>query len=141
VSTKLFNGDTLHTAPLPSSGTILTFIMNILEGYRFNEQPYTWHRNDKLIYHRIVEAFKFGFGMRTRLGDETTPEIEAAIEELLDVIFADKIREKIDDERTFNDTAHYGANGPIALDYGTAHVSILAPNGDSVSLTSTINTV
>lgn len=141
VSTKLYQGDTLYTTPVPSCGSVLAFILNILEGYKFHENSYEYHRGEKLIYHRIVEAFKFGFGMRTRLGDEINAEIVATVRELMSVDFASHIRTFIDDEQTFNDTSYYLANGSVTLDSGTGHISVLAPNGDAVSLTSTINSV
>ncbi len=48
--------------------------------------------------------------------------------------------QQIDDERTYNDPAHYGASGfNIKEQRGTAHTSVLAPNGDAVAVTSTIN--
>lgn len=47
---------------------------------------------------------------------------------------------QIDDHRTWDDPNHYGAvTFGTAKDHGTAHVSVLAPNGDAVAATSTIN--
>jgi gamma-glutamyltranspeptidase/glutathione hydrolase/leukotriene-C4 hydrolase len=88
VAAKLFQGDTLHTTPIPSAGCVLAFILNILEGYKLHEHSYEHHRSDKLIYHRIVEAFKFGFGMRTALGDEISAGVVETVRNLLDVDFA-----------------------------------------------------
>lgn len=139
VSTKLFNGDTLHTTPIPSSGCLITFILNILEGYKLYENSFKYHDENKLIYHRIVEAFKFAFGERTKLGDVLNADVVETVRELQNVDYANRIITFINDEHTFNDTSYYGAKGHVALDYGTAHVSILASNGDAVSLTSTIN--
>lgn len=119
-SSKLFNGDTIHTVPVPSSGSILTFAMNILEGYKFNEQSYEFHREDKLIYHRIVETFKFAFGARTKLGDEINAQVVETLRETGDVEFANQIRSMINDDITSNDTAYYRANGAVVEDHGTS---------------------
>jgi len=139
VSTKLFNGDTLHTTPIPSSGCLITFILNILEGYKLYENSLKYHDENKLIYHRIVEAFKFAFGERTKLGDVLNADVVEAVRELQNVDYANRIITFINDEHTFNDTSYYGTKGSVTPDYGTAHVSILAPNGDAVALSSTIN--
>lgn len=120
ISSKLFNGDTIHTVPVPSSGNILTFAMNILEGYKLNEQSYEYHRQDKLIYHRIVETFKFAFGARTKLGDEINAQVVETLRETGDVEFANQIRSMINDDITSNDTAYYRANGAVVEDHGTS---------------------
>lgn len=53
--------------------------------------------------------------------------------------FAKEIRTKIFDNSTSQDPSYYGANTTQPNDSGTAHISVLAPNGDAVSVTSTIN--
>ncbi|GAB1608084.1 hypothetical protein Ahia01_001092500, partial [Argonauta hians] len=35
--------------------------------------------------------------------------------------------------------SHYNPAAPIVFDAGTSHLSVLAPNGDAVSLTSSVN--
>lgn len=50
-----------------------------------------------------------------------------------------QIRLKINDSSTSNDTAYYGATEFLKSDSGTAHISVIAGNGDAVSLTSSIN--
>lgn len=49
------------------------------------------------------------------------------------------VRKAIEDCETYSDPQHYGTNVTIKDDYGTAHVSVLAPDGSAVSVTSTIN--
>lgn len=61
-SVKLKNGYTIHAGPPPGSGIILAFILRILDGIL--PAP-----NAGLDAHRLVEAFKFGYGERTHLGD------------------------------------------------------------------------
>lgn len=51
------------------------------------------------------------------------------------------IRPKINDEQTVADYKYYGAQFSIEDDHGTAHINVFAPNGDAVSVTSTINNV
>ena len=139
IESKLFNGDSLYTFPLPASGHIITYIMNILSGYNFQDKTLEEHNIDKLFYHRLMEAFKFGFAKRTKIGDEASLEVLKTIAELLDVAHAETIRKSITDDKTFNDFEHYGANTSIVEDHGTGHLSILAPNGDAVAITTTIN--
>lgn len=58
---------------------------------------------------------------------------------LTDVKYAEHIRSLIVDSKTFNDSKHYGAKFAQFDDHGTATVNIMAPNGDAISVTSTIN--
>jgi gamma-glutamyltranspeptidase / glutathione hydrolase / leukotriene-C4 hydrolase len=51
------------------------------------------------------------------------------------------IRNQIDDSKTYNDFDHYGALTANIEDHGTAHISVIAPNGDAIAVTSTINYV
>lgn len=62
VTAHLENNITLYTVPPPGSGVILTLILNILNGMVPNE-------NNITTYQRITEAFKYGYGKRTQLGD------------------------------------------------------------------------
>ena len=48
--------------------------------------------------------------------------------------------DNIDDTTTHNDFEFYGADFYSPDDKGTAHLSVLAPNGDAVAATSTLNT-
>lgn len=134
VSTKVRGGNTVHSAALPGGGTILVHMLNVLDGFHDLEpsDPVTWQR--------VVETFKHAYGIRTRLGDPSfVPGIEALIRNLTDKGYADYIREKIKDDRTYTSYDYYGADFSPSEDHGTAHVSVLAPNGDAIAVTSTIN--
>lgn len=141
IESKLFNNESIFTFPLPTSGHVLSFIINILDGYGFQDHSFEYHQDNKLIYHRVMEAFKFGFAQRSKLGDVKSEDVLKLLDELESREHAESIRKLIDDEKTFNDFEHYGANQSITLDHGTGHISILAPNGDAVAMTSTINSV
>lgn len=131
VSSQLKDNSTFYTYPLPSNGAIMVLIMNLLKEYDL--------KHDALSYHRITEAFKFAYAKRSLLGDEPSDEIKEMMRNLTSVEYADEIRKLINDETTSQDFEYYGAHYENREDQGTAHISILMPNGDAVSVTSTIN--
>lgn len=59
---RIFNGKRIYSSPLPGSGSVLIFIMNLLDGFLPKETSVTY-------FHRLMESFKFAFAMRTKLGD------------------------------------------------------------------------
>lgn len=133
---QIRDGRTLFSAPLPASGSVLVFVMNMLEDLL----PETLGLS-VLYYHRIVETFKFAYAMRSNLSDPLfVPEALELERNLTSSAFAEMYRKRIDDGRTFNETEHYGASFALPEDHGTAHISVLAPNGDAVAITSTVNT-
>lgn len=142
IESRLFNGDRLYSCPLPSTSSIITFVFNILEGYKFHENTLAYYQNEnQLFYHILVESFKFAFAMRTKLGDELTEGVLNTIAEMSSVEYAESIRNRILNDTTSQDIGYYGANTTSVEDHGTAHFSILASNGDAVSITATINDV
>ncbi|XP_066267537.1 glutathione hydrolase 1 proenzyme-like isoform X1 [Branchiostoma lanceolatum] len=135
---SLAGGLTVLSSPAPSSGPVLSLILNILDGYRLNASSVDGDDNQILTYHRIVEAFKFAYAKRTELGDPNFVEIEELVRNMTSRDFADTLRLRIDDSTTHNYT-YYGPSFALSPDGGTSHLSVLGPNGDAVSVTSTIN--
>ncbi|XP_011867582.1 PREDICTED: gamma-glutamyltranspeptidase 1-like [Vollenhovia emeryi] len=134
VSLKMGNL-TLYSAPPPGSGAILTFIMNVLRRLL----PVS---NENVMWQRVVETFKWAYARRTELGDPDFVEgIDALLANLTSNDYAEMIKGRIKDDRTSQDPADYGAVTATIVDAGTAHVSVLAPDGSAVSVTSTINQV
>lgn len=77
VNTKI--GDyVVHSVPPPGSGSILVYILNILQ--HFNIQP---GDDVPLLYHRILEAFKWAYAVRTDLGDPFDPEITENVNQVI----------------------------------------------------------
>lgn len=133
ITVPLKNNKTLHTIPLPGSGALLTFILNILNDHLPPEESVK-------SLHRMTEAFKFAYAERTKLGDVKFVEsVAKVVENLTDYQFAMKIRKKINDFRTYDDVRHYGANFSIENDHGTSHINIIGPNGDAIAATGSIN--
>lgn len=56
-------------------------------------------------------------------------------------LYAEYIRTLIRDDLTYQDPTYYGAKFDFRKDHGTAHISVLAQNGDAVSATSSVNTM
>ena len=56
---------TVYSAAAPSGGPLLLFFLNTLDTYSLLPTDSTHN----LTYHRLVEVFKYGFALRTQLGD------------------------------------------------------------------------
>ncbi|CAG9813957.1 unnamed protein product [Phaedon cochleariae] len=135
IRATLAGNNTLYSAPLPGSGIILAFILNILDGILDTTNHFSITN-----YQRIIESFKFAYAKRTELGDvNDSLEINQLIANLTSRAYAEGIRSRISDNSTSQDGSYYGATKSLTEDHGTAHISVLAPNGDAVSVTSTIN--
>ncbi|XP_050684638.1 glutathione hydrolase 1 proenzyme-like isoform X2 [Leptidea sinapis] len=135
----LRDGDTLFTPPPPSSGLILANILNILNGYNYTADNIKGINNTVLTYHQIIEAFKYAYSTRTRLGDADFLDLEELIRNVTDPEYGTETRLKINDKSTNNSAEYYGATLYNPPDSGTAHISVIGYNGDAVSMTSSIN--
>lgn len=127
-----FLGYQVITTPLPSGGPVLVSMLNILEGFNFTRED----QDKSLTYHYIVEAIKFAFAERSLLED--SKNAANITKRILSKEYAKLLRSKISANRTYGES-HYGLDVDQSLPYGTAHVSVIGPDGDIVSLTSTIN--
>ncbi|XP_045448101.1 glutathione hydrolase 1 proenzyme-like [Melitaea cinxia] len=139
ISVPLSNGDILYTPPPPSSGAILINILNILSGYNFTSDNINNTENKVLTYHRILEAFKHAYAARTKLGDLDYLDLTDFLHNITSPDYGREMRLKINDTITSNSTDFYDASEYLKPDHGTAHISVIADNGDAVSMTSSIN--
>ncbi|CAB3995471.1 glutathione hydrolase 1 proenzyme isoform X1 [Paramuricea clavata] len=133
-----FGKGKLLTTPPPTSGPVLSLVLNILKGYHFTNRDF--EDNTALTFHRIIEAFQMGYAHRYKLGD---PDYEKSVKEvakqMLDQKFADKLRTKISDKKTQSPMYYDGAGYDVPVKNGTTHLVVVAENGDTVSVTSTVN--
>ncbi|XP_058126928.1 glutathione hydrolase 1 proenzyme-like [Anopheles ziemanni] len=133
------NEDTMYVVPPPASGVLLALIMNILKGYRFQPSDVTSVDNAVRTLHRIVEAFKYAYGKRTEIGDPRYIDVRELTANLTSDEYAETVRKRIDDEHTHADPRDYDGYFFTPNNDGTAHISVLAPSGDAVSVTSSVN--
>lgn len=120
IEAKLIDDLTLYTIPLPGTGVILTYILNIINNFLPDSSV-------KSI-HRLVEAYKYAYAKRGDLGDNDGLEMSELVQNLTGVEHAEIVRNLIDDEKTYQSYSHYGASFSQPDDSGTAHMSLLAPN-------------
>lgn len=137
VEFKLSDGITVSTMPPPGGGLILGLLLQILDKVAFNA-TYGFEEIDDMQWaHYFVEACKYAYAKRAEIGDPTTEDMSELIALMTSPHLAERIKNSFQDE-TFG-PAHYDAMFLPQSDHGTAHVSVLAPNGDAVTITSTIN--
>ncbi|RHZ77198.1 hypothetical protein Glove_184g79 [Diversispora epigaea] len=132
-----YQGRKFITTPEPGSGTILLFLLNVLEEFKFHEEG-----RNKLNVHRMIEAFKFAIARRTEMGDiaffkNKTAHLER-IKEIISKEYATEIRANISDHETF-DISYYNPLYAPKEDHGTTHISVVDVNEMAVSMTATIN--
>lgn len=117
---KLIDDLTLYTVPLPGTGIILTYILNIINDFLPDLSVTS--------IHRLVEAYKYAFAKRGDLGDNDGLEMSELVQNLTSLEHAENARNLINDEQTYQSYSHYGASFSQPDDSGTAHMSLLAPN-------------
>lgn len=125
--------------PPPGGGAVVAMTMNILKGYNFTLDDF---KNEKKVVsttHKIIEALKFAFARRPLLADPSfSKNVSKVINDMIDLKIGQELRQKIM-EKPYPNQTYYGGFYQQTKDQGTTHVSILAENGDAVSVTDTIN--
>ncbi|XP_053376161.1 glutathione hydrolase 1 proenzyme-like [Mercenaria mercenaria] len=130
--------------PPPSSGAVTLLILNILNGFNMSADSVSTGEKAVETYHRITEAFKHGFSVRTNLGDidqedqASKDKINELLQNMTSLSWGEMKRSKI--TRNTHETDYYEPTYSLTIpNAGTTHISVLGPKGDAVSITSTIN--
>ncbi|KAF4972559.1 hypothetical protein FSARC_906 [Fusarium sarcochroum] len=131
-----YKGYDVHGISSPAGGAVSLNILNTMDGYT------NQHEDRNTTLHIYIEAMKFAYGARLRLGDpdfvDGVPELE---HEMLNLTTAEKIRRKIDPWTT-QDLEKYDPDGIYSSDgHGTSHVVTADADGMAVSLTTTVNLI
>ena len=75
---KLKNGYKIYTSPPPASGGITAAILKIFDQFGFTPEE----RFDEEVYVKLVEAMKFAYGQRSKVGDPEGNEFKDEIEKV-----------------------------------------------------------
>lgn len=133
-----YRGYKLTSCSAPSGGEVALSILNVVNGFEGFGDP----AQVNLFTHRLDEAMRWSYGMRTNLGDPSfvsgMPEYQA---EMLSQANAADIRAKISNYTTYNVSYYDPGNLEVLSDDGTSHVVAADKSGLSVSITTTINTI
>lgn len=124
----------IESVPAPGSGPVLLSIMNILEGYDLKQ--------DNESYHRILEAFKFGYAYKEKLADPIQSmrrQVNNATKIMISKEEANRIRNKTAAINKTMDASFYGNLVGLPEDKGTSHISVIDPAELIVSVTTTVN--
>ncbi|PWN42667.1 gamma-glutamyltranspeptidase [Ceraceosorus guamensis] len=127
----------VHTTPNPTCGPTLLSLLNIASLYPdwISSGP----ENADTV-HRFVEASKFAFGQRTRLGDPAFLNSTAVqdVDRIPTTAEAARIKTLITNV-THEELSYYDPLFDIGEDHGTQHLSTVDSAGQAVALTSTVN--
>lgn len=133
-----YRGYKLTSCSAPSGGEVALSILNIIGGYEGFGDPAAVN----ISTHRLDEAMRWSYGMRTKLGDPSFVDGMAAYQaEMLSAATAAEVRGKISNATTFNTSYYDPDNLEVLNDHGTSHVVAADRSGLSVSIITTINTI
>lgn len=151
VITTDYKGHHLYSIPAPSGGPISLHILKVMEQWNDQDMSYralmdfSKNRGTDMSYanittHRYVEAMRFAYASRSRMGDPNFVEgMEELTNELVGDAKAKQEAEKTQDDRTLG-VEDYNPNGYYAVDnHGTSHIVTADASGMAVSLTTTVN--
>lgn len=111
----------------------------IVLGYNLSPENLKTVDDNVEVYHRLIEALKFGYAAREEMGDmDFVPTALDLARNITSDWYGDYIRSKIS-KNSLNEEDY---RGKAFLNHrgGTSHVSVVDKNGNAVSVTSTINT-
>eukprot|EP00835_Amoeboradix_gromovi_P001198 NODE_50_length_27150_cov_0.307308.p3 type:complete len:538 gc:universal NODE_50_length_27150_cov_0.307308:4443-2830(-) len=124
----------VYTGHAPSGGPMLAMALKIAERYTFPGP-----KNNITDIHRIVEIMKHVYAKRSQLADPNfVKNVTKVTNQMKSDRYAMEVYSQISDDKTFP-PEHYNNQYQYFQDSGTTHLSVLDKDGNSVSLTSTVN--
>lgn len=138
VITTLKGGRKVCGPPPPSGAAVAQAILNILDGYSF--ENLNTIDDFTTFFHRSIEASKFAYGARSELGDmDFVKNASEIVRNITSSRWAEKIRKLITNEA--HPDSYYGGHFEVPADHGTTSISVIDKKGNAVAVTSTINLI
>ncbi|XP_064479889.1 scoloptoxin SSD14-like [Ornithodoros turicata] len=134
--TELSDGWNVWCTPSPTAGLLSSYALAIMDKFRNGAGSLP---DDGLTAHRMVEAFKFAFALRTQLGDPVFEDVTQAVKNATDIDQARRIAAKIK-KVPYSNPQEYGLIYDTIRDHGSRQVSIWGPSGDAIVIVSSLNT-
>ncbi|KAH7957136.1 scoloptoxin SSD14 [Rhipicephalus sanguineus] len=131
VESELVDGSRLQSAPAPSSGPVLLYAAALLNHMG---APHS----QELLFHRMVESFKYAYAKFNELSDEDFANLSASMRSITSVEHVRRTLSLIDDQRTYDDPRHYGLHRLGRMQHGSSHFAFLGSAGDAVSMTGSL---
>ncbi|KAL1415341.1 hypothetical protein MTO96_029489 [Rhipicephalus appendiculatus] len=136
LSLQLSMEETVFVPPPPSGGVMTAFALSVLDKFRTSEGLLP---DDALSAHRMVEALKFAYGNRPKLGDMRKVKLSSLISSLTSPEMATELASRKILDRALPNVQDYGIDSASPDDRGSNHIVIVGPDGDAIAMTSTIN--
>lgn len=129
-----FRNHTLHTIGSPANGPVTLNILKAME--HIEPEPSL----TELAWHRYVEAMRFGYSARLKIGD---PVFVDGVDKLEGEMVTDETAKRIAGlilDNTTMPIEYYDPEKIYTADsHGTSHISTADASGMAVSLTTTVN--
>lgn len=128
------------TTSLPTSGMFIIEALKILERINIRDIKYFINNeNSYIMYHIMIETFKFIFAERGRFGDpDFIKGWEKRIKELISPHGIEQIFKKFNLEKPLG-IDEYGTSRNFKEDHGTTHLNVIDSDDFIVLITSTVN--
>ncbi|XP_071493203.1 glutathione hydrolase 1 proenzyme-like [Diadema antillarum] len=141
LSSPFGDGGTLLTTGSPSGGPVLQFITNVMQAFNLTSADFASPDALVLTYHRFLETLKFAYGLRSHMGDSDSPKVRQVLADLASLDVAREVAASIPhDAVTHTNISYYQVAPRVSSTLGgTSHLNVLAPNGDAVSSTTSVN--
>ncbi|XP_077508262.1 scoloptoxin SSD14-like [Amblyomma americanum] len=139
ITGKMGDEKRIHSAPIPGAGAIVAAAVHKISVRKVSIEEQGIARLPTMSparIHHFVEALKFSLAKRPELGDvkDAKDKESGMVAEIIGYAV-----QKYDKKKPLSSAAEYGIKYAPEEDFGGAHVTMVGPSGDALSITSGLN--